>query len=188
MDPFELTQQVFRVLETGDVELATTIFASDYVNHAAAVSPAACRLPGPAAALATATWLRSAYPDLRYTVHDVVEHGDEVWSRVRMTGRHTGPFVRFRDGQLDQVIPPTGRSIDVAHFHVLTRRQGQVVAHEAIHDDLTMVRQLDVIPPNPRAIARIAAWRLTGHAARAAEDVSNLAEQAARRTSVAHPA
>ena len=70
MDATEVTRRVFRVLETGDVALADEVFAPDYVNHAAAVSPAACRLPGPAAALATGAWLRSAYGGLAYSVLD----------------------------------------------------------------------------------------------------------------------
>ena len=123
--------------------------------------------PGPAAALATGAWLRSAYSGLAYSVLDAVEHGDQVWSRVRMSGSHTGAFVRFRGGVVDQVLPPTGRDIDVEQFHVLTRRGPQVIAHEAVRDDLGMVRQLGFLPPRPAAVARIVGWKLTGRAGRA---------------------
>lgn len=81
--------------------------------------------------------------------------------------RHTGAFVRFRDGTLDQVLPPTGREIDVEHLHVLTRRGDQVVAHEALRGDLAMIRQLGFLPPRPAAIAGIAGRRLSGRATRA---------------------
>jgi hypothetical protein len=85
-----------------------------------------------------------------------------VHVRVRMQGRHTGPFVLFRDGKLDKSVPPTGREIDYEQIHVLTVRDGKVVKHEAMRDDLTMLSQLGVFPPAPAIAARLAAWKLTG--------------------------
>ncbi|MEV5459709.1 hypothetical protein AB0L17_15675 [Streptomyces cellulosae] len=46
-----------------------------------------------------------------------------------MQGRHTGPFVRYREGRLDQAVPPTGRKIDCERIHVLHLREGRVVGH-----------------------------------------------------------
>ncbi|MER6835480.1 hypothetical protein ABT320_16115 [Streptomyces cellulosae] len=46
-----------------------------------------------------------------------------------MQGRHTGPFVRYREGRLDQAVPPTGREIDCERIHVLHLREGRVVGH-----------------------------------------------------------
>ncbi|MEU6775088.1 ester cyclase [Streptomyces sp. NPDC046759] len=67
---------------------------------------------------------------------------DQVWVRLRMRGRHTGPFVRYRDGALDQAIPPTGHDIDFEQIHVLGLREGKVVSHEAVRDDIPVLGQL----------------------------------------------
>lgn len=190
MDANDLARGMFRVLETGDVVLAASVIAPDYTNREAKVSPPACQVPGPAGPIATGAWLRSTYSDLTYPVLDIVEHGAQVWSRVRMQGSQTGPFVRFRDGRPDQVFPPTGREIDVEHIHIFTLRDGQVVLHEAIRDDLAMLRQLGFLPPRPSSIARIAAWRMSGRASRAGRAAAQVAATAAARvpTASSHPA
>lgn len=179
MEALEVTRRVFRVLETGDADLANEVFAPEYVNHAAAVSPPACQRNGPPAALATGTWLHHAYNDLSYSVIEATDHDDQVWSRVRMYGTHTGPFVRYLDGRVDQVLPPTGRKIDVEQFHVLTLRGEQVIAHEALRDDLGMIRQLGLFPPRLPAIARVMVWRISQRAAHAARVVTHESERAA---------
>jgi hypothetical protein len=95
-----------------------------------------------------------------------------------MRGTHSGPFVRFDGDQVDQVVPPTGRVIDVEQIHLLRMRENQVVKHEALRDDLGMLEQLRVFPPGP-AVARMAAWKISGRAAAAAREVSDRAAEAA---------
>jgi ketosteroid isomerase-like protein len=72
-----------------------------------------------------------------------------VFVRVRMQGRHTGPWVIFHNEKLDKIIPPTGRELDYEQIHVLTVRDGKVVGHEAVRDDLTMLGQLGAFPSAP---------------------------------------
>ncbi|RPE37226.1 SnoaL-like polyketide cyclase [Streptomyces sp. Ag109_O5-1] len=179
MDPTELAHGLFRVLETGDPALAAEVVHEDFRNREAAVAPPACALPGPAGVLASAAWMRSAFADLRFPVAGIARNDDQVWVRLRMRGRHTGPFVRYRDGALDQAVPPTGRDIDFEQIHVLGLRDGKVVSHEAVRDDMTMLGQLGVFPPAPPAALRMIAWRLTGRAARAAAQVATEAAGAA---------
>ncbi|MFC7246872.1 ester cyclase [Catellatospora aurea] len=175
----DLAVALFRILETGDPELAAQVVAPDNHNREAAVAPAACSIPGPAGTLASGAWLRSAFSDLRFPVLGVARNDHQVWLRLRMRGRHTGPFVRFRDGALDQAIPPTGRDVDFEQVHLLDIRDGQVVRHEALRDDLTMLGQLGVFPPTPAVALRMAAWKVSGRAARAADRVTALAAEAA---------
>ncbi|MET8331044.1 ester cyclase [Streptomyces sp. NPDC005181] len=179
MDAAELARGLFRVLETGDPILAAEVVGQDNHNREAAVSPSACAIPGPAGTLASGAWLRSAFSDLRFPFLGIVHDDDQVWVRLRMQGRHTGPFVRFRDGALDQAIPPTGRQIDFEQVHMLDIRDGQVVRHEALRDDVTMLGQLGVFPPAPAVALRMLAWRASGRAARAAVEVTALAADAA---------
>ena len=159
--------------------LAAEVVARDNHNREAAVSPPACQIPGPAGTLASGAWMRSAFSDLRFPILGFAEASDQVWVRLRMQGRHTGPFVRFRDGKLDQAIPPTGHEIDFEQVHVLKLRNGQVAGHEALRDDITMLGQLGVFPPAPNTALRMVAWRITGRASRAAAAVAALAAEAA---------
>ena len=95
-----------------------------------------------------------------------------------MRGTHSGAFVRFENGHAAQVIPPTGRTIDVEQIHIVSLRDGQVIHHDALRDDLGMLEQLGVFPPGPGAL-RMAWWKITGRADRAAREVSAAAESAA---------
>lgn len=179
MDSTGLAHGLFRILETGDPALAVEVVGDDFHNREAAVSPPACSIPGPAGTLASGAWMRSAFSDLRFPVLGIAGNDEQVWVRLRMQGRHTGPFVRFRDGALDQAVPPTGREIDFEQIHVLDLRDGKVVGHEAVRDDITMLGQLGVFPPAPATALRMLAWRATGRAARAAADITLRAAEAA---------
>ena len=179
MDATELALGVFRILETGDQALAAEVIGADFVNREAAVAPAACSIPGPAGVLASSAWMRAAFSDLRFPVLGTAQNDNQVWVRLRMRGRHTGAFVRYRDGRLDQAIPPTGKEIDFEQIHVLTVRDGKVVGHEAVRDDVTMLGQLGVFPPNPAVAMRVVAFKLSGKAGKAAQEVAAASAAAA---------
>ncbi|GGT15766.1 ester cyclase [Streptomyces chromofuscus] len=179
MHAADLAEGLFGILETGDAELAAEVVADDFRNREAAVSPSACSIPGPAGVLASGAWMRSAFSDLRFPIIETAGNDRQIWVRLRMQGRHTGPFVRFRDGALDQAVPPTGREIDFEQIHVLELRDGKVAGHEAVRDDIAMLGQLGVFPPAPPTALRMIAWKVTGRAARAAADVTARAAEAA---------
>jgi predicted ester cyclase len=175
-------RSIFKVIETGDPALAAEVVGANFRNREVLFAPVACAIPGPAGLLATSAWMRSAFTDLRFPVLDtgVDDERGQVFVRVHMQGRHTGPFVLFRDGKLDKILPPTGRMLDYEQIHVLTVRDGKVVRHEAVRDDMTMLGQLGAFPPTPAMAARLAAWKLTGRDRRAAAAVSARATEAAQ--------
>jgi predicted ester cyclase len=130
------------------------------VNREAVDEPPACRVPGPDGFYATALWLRAAFADLAFDVHDVVQQGDVVAVHVTMRGRHTGDFVGHRpDGSVGDVFPPTGKRFATFQTHWFRMRDGLVVEHWANRDDLGTARQLGWVPPTPRYLARMARAR-----------------------------
>jgi predicted ester cyclase len=175
----EVAKAVFRVLETGDSDLARETVSPDFHNREASVSPSAASLPGPAGLLASSAWMRSAFSDLHFTFTDAISKDGHVWLRLRMSGRHTGAFVQYQQGKLAQAVPPTGRRIDFEQIHVLELVDGRVVSHEAVRDDITMLGQLGVFPPAPATGLRMVAWSVSGKAKRAAAAVSEAASRAA---------
>jgi predicted ester cyclase len=78
-----------------------------------------------------------AFPDMRWTVDDLLADGDKVVARTTMVGTHQGEFFG---------IPPTGRAVTVGGIHILTLRDGKVVLHQGVNDDLGFMRQLGVVP------------------------------------------
>jgi hypothetical protein len=175
----ELVRLQYIAVTTGDPDAAVASAAPDLVNDEAVDEPAACALPGPAGLLATSAWLRFAFSDLEIVEHTSLADADHVLSHVTLRGTHTGPFTQFAEGRLTQVIPPTGRAFAVEQVHLFRLRDGELVGHAAVRDDLGLMTQIGVFPPSPAAGLRIAWWRLTGRAAAAGRAVVAASEEAA---------
>lgn len=131
----ELARASFRLIETGDEETARRIIDPGFVNHEAADDPedAERQLNGPAGFLATGTWLRDAFSDLRFELRETAVDGPTVIAASVMTGRHTGTF---------QGIPATGRTFGQQQVHIFTTADGRITGHRAVRDDLGLLLQL----------------------------------------------
>ena len=77
------------VLNQGDVSVVDELIAPDFFNHAA--PPATNR--GPESLRWLANLLRTAFPDLRFTIEELVAEGDIVAGRLTMSGTNEGPLV-----------------------------------------------------------------------------------------------
>jgi predicted ester cyclase len=136
-------------------------------NRAGADEPPACRVPGPDGFFAFAQWLRTAFTDLTFEVHDAVAQDDLVVVHVTMRGRHTGPMVVHRhDGTVRDVFPPTGGTFATTQTHWFRLGDGLVAEHWANRDDVGTAQQLGWVPRSPGYLVRMAAAR--GRARRAA--------------------
>lgn len=132
------------------------LYTADAVNREAATEPPDTRGTGPAAMYATARWLRTAFSDLTWNVHDVVHDNDLVVVHATMSGRQTGPFVAYRpNAEVAAVFPPRGRTFAVTQTHWFRINDGKVAEHWANRDDLAMGQQLGWNPPTPLYLARM---------------------------------
>jgi steroid delta-isomerase-like uncharacterized protein len=113
--------------------IADELVAPDFINHDAPPG----RNRGPESMRGLAAWLRSAFPDLHFTVEELVAEGDTVVGRITMSGTHQGPF---------QGVPAPGRAIKQAQAHFVRFRDGKGIEHRAVRDDLGLMQQLGVIP------------------------------------------
>jgi predicted ester cyclase len=128
------------------------------VNHEAKDEPPAARQEhGPAAIHATALWLRAAYADLRWEIHEVVTERDLVVVHCTMIGRHVGPFVTYDEhAEVKAVFPPTGKTFASTQTHWMRVTDGKLVEHWANRDDLGHAEQLGWVPPTPAYLIRMA--------------------------------
>lgn len=85
----------------------------------------------------TVKLFRSAFPDLRLTIEDMIAEGDKVAVRVVTRGTHKGELMG---------IAPTGRSVTINEQHILQFANGQITAHWGVEDNLGMMQQLGVVP------------------------------------------
>jgi predicted ester cyclase len=146
-----------RIMADGDLGEFEALIHPEAVNREAADEPMAARGKGPAAYYATALWLRGAFSDLRFDIHEIAADGDLVAVHVTVSGRHTGPFAHYDGaGAISRVMPPTGRTFSATHTHWFRLAGGKVIEHWANRDDLATARQAGWIPPSPRYLVRMA--------------------------------
>ncbi len=121
------------LLNRGILDVADELVAPDFLNHEAPPG----RNRGPESMRGLATMLRMAFPDLHFTIEELVGEGDTVAGRVTLSGTHEGPLMGM---------PPTGRSVRQNSMHFVRFRDGKAVEHWGVRDDLGMMQQLGVIP------------------------------------------
>jgi predicted ester cyclase len=130
----------FRLIESGDAELASRIIDETFVNAEAEDDPDQPErsVQGPKGFLATGSWLRTAFSDLRFEDLEAIAEGASVIVLATMTGRHTGIF---------QGIAPTGKSFKQRQIHVFRLRthvvgRAKIREHRAQRDDLGLLLHL----------------------------------------------
>lgn len=98
--------------------------------------------------------LRTAFPDLHFKISELIGEGDWVAAHSFMTGTHRGelrPPVLLPNGL--PVVPPTGRSIRVAHMHLIRFQGGRNTELWHVMDTLTMLGQLGLLPAREPSLA-----------------------------------
>ena len=124
------------VWQQGNFAVSRELIADDCIDH----NPA----PGQPAGRAGHDWfvqmVRTAFPDLRFTVDVVLAEGDLVSGRWTMTGTNTGPLAMLG-------VPATGRPVTMTGSEILRVQDGQV--REMWHqEDLPgLLQQLGLGPP-----------------------------------------
>jgi steroid delta-isomerase-like uncharacterized protein len=122
------------VFEQGNIELLDKLLAPDYINH----SPATPDLPtGPEGVKAVVTMFRSAIPDLRVVVDDMIAEGDKVATRYTLEGTHESELFG---------VPPTSRQLSIKSITVERVSDGRIRDHWRVTDELGMMQQLGAIP------------------------------------------
>jgi steroid delta-isomerase-like uncharacterized protein len=127
-------QDVGRLFETfnqGDLGLVDQLVGPEYVG--------AQGDKGPAGFKAVVVGLRSAFPDLHYTLDDVVAEGDQVAVRWHWTGTHKAPFRAF---------PATGKSVSNTGAGIFRFKDGKIVAASLETDRLGFLEQIGAVPEN----------------------------------------
>lgn len=168
----ELCVRSIHLMADGDLQDFVAVTHPAAVNGEAEAEPPASRGRGPAAFHATALWLRAAFSELAWEVHDTVAEGDLVAVHTTMSGRHSGTFVAYgADARPVQAFPATGRRFATTQTHWFRVRDELVVEHWANRDDLGTAAQLGWAPPAPvYALRMLLAARRARRTVRQADD------------------
>lgn len=125
-----LVRDFWGALSAGDFAKLASIYDENVAYH----GPAGDERRGRAAAMELAKAYKTAFPDMRADVEEMVAEGDFVMSRVRPQGTHTAELMG---------IPPTGRSIDLRWVMNMVRiADGKIAEEWEIWDSGDFMKQL----------------------------------------------
>jgi steroid delta-isomerase-like uncharacterized protein len=127
-------QFIKEVLNAGDIEATGKYFHDDVVEQV----PFPGQGPGLSGLKDVLRGLRTAFPDMHWSVEEQIEAGDKVLSRFQWSGTHRAEFLG---------VPATGRAVSVWGM-VIDRFSGDKIKDtRIIMDALGLMAQLGVFPP-----------------------------------------
>jgi steroid delta-isomerase-like uncharacterized protein len=120
------------------LDVADAIFAQDCVTHQLRSGVPAAAVPrGPEAIKQhIAGWIAS-FPDLRFTIEQMVSEGDRVVMQLRVEGTQQGAWLG---------IPASGKKIQIRMFTVHRVEGGKIVEDWVLVESLGLFEQLGVVP------------------------------------------
>jgi len=129
------------VWNKGNLSVADELFTPNCEHHDAS-SPDFGR--GPESEKKRATLYRTAFPDLRLTIEDIIAEGETVIARWSCRGTHKGDL---------SGIAPTGKQVTISGVSI-ARFSGSKMAEGWINwDALGLMQQLGVVPELAKAKA-----------------------------------
>jgi steroid delta-isomerase-like uncharacterized protein len=120
------------VWHQGNLSQVDELFALDFVRH----DPGGRVLRGTSQNRQFIDSLRTAFPDLHYTVEDQIAEGDKVVVRYRFQGTHLGAF---------QGMPPTKKQVAYTGILIYRISDGKIAEQWTEIDLMGFLRQLGVV-------------------------------------------
>jgi steroid delta-isomerase-like uncharacterized protein len=135
------TRFMEEVVNKGNVALIDQLLTPNFIDHQQQPGLP----PGREGAKAFITAFRAAFPDLHYTVDDVIAEGDRVVARATAHGTMRGDFLGM---------PASGKSATWQEIHITRYAQGKGVEHWAVVDMYGMLSQLGFVGQEQQTGAR----------------------------------
>lgn len=117
---------------TGNETLARDALAASFVDK----TPPEGRKQGPEGAILASRAFRTAVPDLRCDVEQMIISGNRVVSHLHFHGTFTGTFGKLKG---------KGQKIDFIATDIYEIADGKIVANWHIEDNLTLMKQLGAL-------------------------------------------
>ena len=113
-------------VNTGNFDLFDQVVDINCVDH----DPADGQVPGPAG-------YRTALPDMSVIPETIVQDEDTIALAYTLTCTHTGRLGK---------IPPTGKKVKIRGMQISKFKDGKMVERWGSSDELTLLKQIGVIP------------------------------------------
>ena len=127
-------KQFVQFINTADENLAQQLISPAAKFHVPGQSEP---LQGPKGYLMIIAMMRSGFPDIQWTLEDLITEGDKVAARFTMRGTHNGEFFG---------VPATGKVIAVQAINFYRLANEQIIEEYGQPDMLGILRQIGAIP------------------------------------------
>ena len=117
----------------GNLAVVDQVYAPNYVQH----EPAPETVNSSEALKQQVGMFLTGFPDLHFTIEDLIAEGDKVVWRLNSKGTQTGPFMG---------IPATGKTAYVTGIVIFRLENSRIVEGWVNIDSLGLLQQLGVIP------------------------------------------
>lgn len=126
--------QFLEFIDTASEKLAAELISPEAIFYIPGrVDP----MRGPGGYLAVIGMMRGGFPDIQWTLEEMISEGDKVAVRFIMRGTHRGTFFG---------VPPTGKSIEVQAMNFYRLSSGQIVEERGQPDMLGLLQQIGAVP------------------------------------------
>ena len=128
------------------VEVAEEIIAADCVTHQLRAGAGDAGTPRTPELIKQhiAAWL-AGFPDLHFTVEQLIADGDRVVSYSRMRGTHTGMWLG---------LAPTGREVSLPMIVIQRIAGGKIAEDWVLVESLGFYQQLGLVPATEEIMSR----------------------------------
>ena len=129
-------RRIIDAISRGDADGLDELIAPDVVDH----NPIPDQAPGRDGFKQWMVAARTAFPDIRGTVEEVIAEGDRVAARMTWQGTHRGEFMG---------VGPTGNRVSFSAFHLVRFSQDRAVEWWGTADLLGALQQLGATVSGP---------------------------------------
>lgn len=125
-------------INSGDVTIGKEVISPTATFHVPFGGPPLQGLDG---YLQILGMMRSAFPDIQWTIKETIAEGDKIVARFETRGTHNGPFMG---------VAPTGKSICMTALNIYRFEDGKIVEELGQPDIFGLMVQIGAIPvPGP---------------------------------------
>lgn len=117
----------------GEVNVLDSILGNDYINHTPSTKTGIHDRNELKSIIQS---FRKAFPDLHFSIEDIIATDDRIVARVRMTGTHKDSLFG---------LPPTGKTVSVNQINIEQVENGRITEHWRVTDELELMKQLGFI-------------------------------------------
>jgi predicted ester cyclase len=130
-DNLKATRQVIaEAFNKGNYEVLRTYLHPDYLEHQFGSQP---NIEGVQNRIEK---LRQAFPDLHFSIEELVAQEDKVWLRMTARGTNQGGFMG----------PPNNKSFEITVFDQVRFQDGLIIEHWGSPDRFALLVQLEKLP------------------------------------------